>query len=78
MSDNVEYLGLIKQDIGLTAGAKVVDDRLFVTAILEAHARLRKNVLVHNGLLGGGELVLVLSVLVRVFYGRVVDNDRPL
>jgi hypothetical protein len=32
MSDNVEYLGSIKQDIGLTAGAKVVDDRLFVTS----------------------------------------------
>jgi hypothetical protein len=32
MSDNVEYLGSIKQDIGMTAGAKVVGDRLFVTS----------------------------------------------
>ena len=32
MSDNVEYLGSIKQDVGLTAGAKVVGDRLFVTS----------------------------------------------
>jgi hypothetical protein len=32
MSDNVEYLGSIKQDVGMTAGAKVVDDRLFVTS----------------------------------------------
>ncbi len=31
-SDNVEYLGSIKQDIGLTTGAKVVGDRLFVTS----------------------------------------------
>ena len=31
-SDNVEYLGSIKQDVGLTAGAKVVGDRLFVTS----------------------------------------------
>jgi hypothetical protein len=32
MSPNVEYLGSIKQDVGLTAGAKVVGDRLFVTS----------------------------------------------
>ena len=32
MSDNVESLGSIKQDVGLTTGAKVVDDRLFVTS----------------------------------------------
>src|SRR3954464_12728894 len=32
MSDNVEFLGSIQQDIGLTAGAKVVGDRLFVTS----------------------------------------------
>lgn len=32
MSPNVEYLGSIKQDIGLTTGAKVVGDRLFVTS----------------------------------------------
>jgi hypothetical protein len=32
MSDNVEYLGSIKQDVGLTTGAKVVGDRLFVTS----------------------------------------------
>src|SRR3954462_10056872 len=31
-SDNVEYLGSIKDDIGLTTGAKVVGDRLFVTS----------------------------------------------
>jgi hypothetical protein len=31
-SDNVEYLGSIKQDVGLTTGAKVVGDRLFVTS----------------------------------------------
>jgi hypothetical protein len=31
-SDNVEYLGSIKQDIGLTTGAKVVDNRLYVTS----------------------------------------------
>src|SRR4051812_42914565 len=31
-SDNVEYLGSIKQDFGMTAGAKVVGDRLFVTS----------------------------------------------
>src|SRR3954464_15691001 len=32
MSDNVEFLGSIQQDVGLTAGAKVVGDRLFVTS----------------------------------------------
>jgi hypothetical protein len=32
MSANVEYLGSIKQDVGLTTGAKVVGDRLFVTS----------------------------------------------
>src|SRR4051812_37074861 len=32
MSSNIEYLGSIQQDIGLTAGAKVVGDRLFVTS----------------------------------------------
>src|ERR1700709_1417098 len=31
-SDNVEYLGSIQQDVGLTTGAKVVGDRLFVTS----------------------------------------------
>jgi hypothetical protein len=31
-SDNVEYLGSIKDDVGLTTGAKVVGDRLFVTS----------------------------------------------
>src|SRR5215217_3981555 len=31
-SDNVEYLGSLKQDIGLTTGAKVIDDRMFVTS----------------------------------------------
>src|SRR3954463_1472861 len=31
-SDNVEYLGSIKQDIGMTTGAKVLGDRLFVTS----------------------------------------------
>ncbi|MGH2759857.1 MAG: hypothetical protein ACRDKJ_09885 [Actinomycetota bacterium] len=31
-SDNVEYLGSIKQDIGLKTGAKVVGNRLFVTS----------------------------------------------
>ena len=31
-SDNVEYLGSIKQDVGLTTGAKVVGNRLFVTS----------------------------------------------
>jgi hypothetical protein len=31
-SDNVEYLGSIKEDIGLTTGARVVGDRLFVTS----------------------------------------------
>jgi hypothetical protein len=32
MSSNVEYLGSIQQDVGLTAGAKVIGDRLFVTS----------------------------------------------
>src|SRR3954454_17343212 len=32
MSPNVEYLGSLKQDVGLTTGAKVVGDRLFVTS----------------------------------------------
>lgn len=32
MSDNVEHLGSIKQDIGLTTGAKVIGDRMFVTS----------------------------------------------
>src|SRR4051794_17786494 len=32
MSDNVEYLGSIKQDIGLTTGAKVIGNRLYVTS----------------------------------------------
>src|SRR4051812_18231958 len=32
MSSNVEYLGSIKQDVGLTTGAKVVGNRLFVTS----------------------------------------------
>src|SRR5689334_18255675 len=31
-SDNVEYIGSIKQDVGLTTGAKVVGNRLFVTS----------------------------------------------
>lgn len=31
MSGNVEYLGSIKQDVGLTTSAKVVGDRLFVS-----------------------------------------------
>src|SRR3954465_3292484 len=31
-SDNVDYLGSIKQDVGLTTGAKVVDNRLYVTS----------------------------------------------
>ena len=31
-SDNVEYLGSLKDDVGLTAGAKVIGDRLFVTS----------------------------------------------
>jgi hypothetical protein len=29
MSPNVEYLGSIQQDVGLTTGAKVVGDRMF-------------------------------------------------
>jgi hypothetical protein len=32
MSSNVEYLGSIKQDIGLTTGAKIVGSRMFVTS----------------------------------------------
>jgi hypothetical protein len=32
MSKNVEYLGSIQQDAGLTTGAKVIGDRLFVTS----------------------------------------------
>src|SRR6478672_5010243 len=32
MSDNVEYLGSIKQDVGLTTGARVIGDRMFVTS----------------------------------------------
>ena len=31
-SDNVEYLGSLKEDVGLTTGARVVGDRLFVTS----------------------------------------------
>jgi hypothetical protein len=31
-SDNVEYLGSLKQDVGMTTGAKVLGDRLFVTS----------------------------------------------
>src|SRR3954453_12915308 len=31
-SDNVDYLGSIKQDVGLTTGAKVIGDRLYVTS----------------------------------------------
>jgi len=32
MSSNVEYLGSIQQDVGLTAGAKIVGKRMFVTS----------------------------------------------
>jgi hypothetical protein len=32
MSTNVEYLGSIKQDVGLTTGAKIVGSRMFVTS----------------------------------------------
>src|SRR4051794_13404092 len=32
MSDNVEYLGSIKQDAGLTTGAKVLGNKLYVTS----------------------------------------------
>jgi hypothetical protein len=32
MSSNVEYLGSIKQDVGLTTGAKIVGKRMFVTS----------------------------------------------
>ena len=31
-SENVEYLGSIKQDVGLTTGARVIGNRLFVTS----------------------------------------------
>jgi hypothetical protein len=31
-SDNVEYLGSLKEDVGLTTGARVIGDRLFVTS----------------------------------------------
>src|SRR5258705_9315696 len=31
-SDNVEYLGSIKQDVALTTGAKAVGNRLYVTS----------------------------------------------
>lgn len=31
-SDNVEYLGSIKDDVGLTTGARIVGDRMFVTS----------------------------------------------
>ena len=32
MSPNVEYLGSIKQDIGMTTGTKIIGDRMFVTS----------------------------------------------
>jgi hypothetical protein len=32
MSSNVEYLGSIKQDVGMTTGAKVIGKRLYVTS----------------------------------------------
>ena len=32
MSDNVEYLGSIQEDVGLTTGAKVIGERMFVTS----------------------------------------------
>ena len=32
MSPNVEYLGSIQQDVGLTAGAKILGDRMYVTS----------------------------------------------
>src|SRR3954447_4675093 len=32
MSSNVEYLGSIHDDVGLTTGAKIVGDRMFVTS----------------------------------------------
>jgi hypothetical protein len=32
MSDNVEYLGSIKEDIGMTTGTKIIGDRMFVTS----------------------------------------------
>jgi hypothetical protein len=31
-SDNVEYLGSLKEDVGLTTGARVIGNRLFVTS----------------------------------------------
>ena len=31
-SDNVEYLGSIKQDVGLTTGTKILGNRMFVTS----------------------------------------------
>ena len=31
-SDNVEYIGSIKEDVGLTTGAKIVGNRMFVTS----------------------------------------------
>jgi hypothetical protein len=31
-SDNVEYLGSLKQDIGITTGARIVGNRMFVTS----------------------------------------------
>ena len=31
-SDNVEYVGSIKEDVGLTAGARIVGNKLFVTS----------------------------------------------
>src|SRR6186713_1466352 len=31
-SDNVDYLGSIKEDVGLTTGAKIVGNRMFVTS----------------------------------------------
>src|SRR5687768_8368203 len=31
-SDNVEYIGSIKPDVGLTTGAKIVGNRMFVTS----------------------------------------------
>src|SRR5688572_19462887 len=31
-SDNVEYIGSIKPDVGLTTGAKIIGNRMFVTS----------------------------------------------
>jgi hypothetical protein len=31
-SDNVEYIGSIKQDVGLTTGARIIGNRMFVTS----------------------------------------------